>query len=84
MDVGFIICGETAEAAGDGTRSVPTTQMFESLQTGLRSALKTLSGKAKLTEANMREGLALVQQSLLEADVSYEVAKDFVARVADR
>jgi len=44
---------------------------------GLRSALKTLSGKAKLTEANMREGLALVQQSLLEADVSYDVAKDF-------
>jgi signal recognition particle subunit SRP54 len=57
--------------------------MFESLQTGLRSALKTLSGKAKLTEANMREGLALVQQSLLEADVSYEVAKDFVARVSE-
>src|SRR5262245_7730865 len=57
--------------------------MFESLQTGLRSALKTLSGKAKLTEANMREGLALVQQSLLEADVSYELAKDFVARVSE-
>src|SRR6187431_1285605 len=57
--------------------------MFESLQTGLRSALKTLQGKAKLTEANMREGLALVEQSLLEADVSYSVAKDFVARVSE-
>src|SRR4029078_5432054 len=29
------------------------------------------------------EGLALVEQSLLEADVSYEVAKDFVARIAE-
>jgi signal recognition particle subunit SRP54 len=58
--------------------------MFESLQTGLRSALKTLQGKARLSEANMREGLSLVEQSLLEADVSYEVAKDFVARVADQ
>src|SRR6188508_3596731 len=58
--------------------------MFESLQTGLRSALKTLQGKAKLSESNMREGLALVEQSLLEADVSYSVAKDFVARVADK
>ena len=58
--------------------------MFESLQTGLRSALKTLSGKAKLSEANMREGLSLVQQSLLEADVSYEVAKDFVDRIAEQ
>jgi signal recognition particle subunit SRP54 len=58
--------------------------MFESLQTGLRSALKTLQGKAKLSEANMREGLALVEQSLLEADVSYSVAKDFVARVSEK
>lgn len=58
--------------------------MFESLQTGLRSALKTLQGKARLSEANMREGLALVEQSLLEADVSYEVAKDFVARVSEK
>jgi signal recognition particle subunit SRP54 len=58
--------------------------MFESLQTGLRSALKTLQGKAKLSEANMREGLALVEQSLLEADVSYQVAKDFVSRVSEQ
>src|SRR5262245_51597872 len=58
--------------------------MFESLQTGLRSALKTLQGKARLSEANMREGLALVEQSLLEADVSYSVAQDFVARVGEK
>src|SRR5437762_3415461 len=58
--------------------------MFETLQTSLRSALKTLQGKARLSEANMREGLALVEQSLLEADVSYSVAKDFVGRVADK
>jgi len=58
--------------------------MFESLQTGLRSALKTLQGKARLSEANMREGLALVEQSLLEADVSYSVAKDFVASISEK
>jgi signal recognition particle subunit SRP54 len=58
--------------------------MFESLQTGLRSALKTLQGKAKLSEANMRDGLALVEQSLLEADVSYSVAKDFIRRVSEK
>jgi signal recognition particle subunit SRP54 len=58
--------------------------MFESLQDGLRSALKTLQGKARLSEANMRDGLALVEQSLLEADVSYSVAKDFVSRIADK
>lgn len=58
--------------------------MFESLQTGLRSALKTLQGKAKLSEANMRDGLSLVEQALLEADVSYDVAHDFIRRVSDQ
>lgn len=57
--------------------------MFESLQEGLSSALRTLSGKARLTEANMREGLALVQKSLLEADVSFQVVKDFMSRVTE-
>ncbi|MCU0877530.1 MAG: signal recognition particle protein [Pirellulaceae bacterium] len=58
--------------------------MFESLQTGLRSALKSLQGKAKLTEANMREGLKAVEQALLEADVSYSVAQDFIEHVAQK
>jgi signal recognition particle subunit SRP54 len=56
--------------------------MFESLQEGLGSALRTLTGKAKLTEANMRDGLSLVQQALLEADVSYPVVQDFMGRVS--
>ncbi len=58
--------------------------MFESLQQGLSSAFKTLTGQAKLTESNMREGLRLVEQALLEADVSFRVAKDFTARVAEQ
>jgi signal recognition particle subunit SRP54 len=58
--------------------------MFESLQDGLSSALRTLSGKARLTEANMRDGLRLVQQSLLEADVSFPVAKQFMDRVSEQ
>ena len=56
--------------AGQGVFG-PCAIMFESLQNGLTSALKTLQGKARLTEANMRDGLTLVEQSLLEADVSY-------------
>lgn len=58
--------------------------MFETLQDGIRSALKTLRGKGKLTEANMREGLALVEQSMLEADVSYEVVQDFMSRLTEK
>ena len=44
--------------------------MFESLNDGLTAAFKTLRGKGKLTEANMRDGLGLVERSLLEADFS--------------
>jgi signal recognition particle subunit SRP54 len=58
--------------------------MFESLQENMLSALRTLRGRGKLTEANMREGLALVQRALLEADVSVSVAKDFTARVGQQ
>ena len=57
--------------------------MFESIQEGLTGALRTLRGKGRLTEANMREGLRLVQQALLEADVSFSVVKDFMGRVSD-
>ncbi len=56
--------------------------MFESLQQGLLSAIRTLRGRGKLSEANMREGLRLVEQALLEADVSYSVVKDFIQRVS--
>ena len=58
--------------------------MFESLQDGLKSAFKSLRGKGKLTEGNMRDGLKLVEQSLLDADVSFSVVKDFMGRVSEK
>lgn len=58
--------------------------MFESLQDGLKSAFKSLRGKGKLTEANMRDGLQLVEQSMIEADVSFDVVRSFMARVTDK
>ncbi len=58
--------------------------MFESLSGNLTSALRTLRGRGKLTEANMREGLQLVQHALLEADVSFSVVKDFMGRVTEQ
>lgn len=58
--------------------------MFDSLQEGLQSALKSLRGKGKLTETNMRDGLRLVEQSLIEADVSYSVVQDFMSHVSEQ
>lgn len=59
-------------------------RMFESLQDGLGSAFKTLRGKGKLSESNMRDGLKLVERSLLEADVSYEVVRTFMKNVTEQ
>ncbi len=58
--------------------------MFEALQDGLGSALKSLRGQGKLSESNMRDGLNLVEKSLLEADVSFQVVRDFMQRVSDQ
>jgi signal recognition particle subunit SRP54 len=57
--------------------------MFESLQEGLQSAFKSLRGKGKLTESNMREGLQMVEQAMLEADVSYSVVQEFMSHVTE-
>ena len=58
--------------------------MFESLSEGLQSAFKSLSGKGKLSEGNMRDGLDIVQKAMLEADVSYSVVQDFMSHVSER
>lgn len=58
--------------------------MFDSLQNGLRGAFKSLAGQGKLTESNMRDGLKLVEQALLEADVSYSVVQEFMERVTQQ
>ncbi len=58
--------------------------MFDSLQDGLKGAFKSLRGKGKLTESNMRDGLKLVETSLLEADVSIDVIRAFMDRVTEQ
>jgi signal recognition particle subunit SRP54 len=58
--------------------------MFEGLRNGLAEALRKLSGRGRLTEANIRDGLREVRRVLLEADVHYDVVGDFIARVTER
>lgn len=57
--------------------------MFEGLSKSLQQAFKSISGKGKLTESNMRDGLRLIKESLLEADVSFQVVEDFMATVTE-
>src|SRR5476651_1719643 len=58
--------------------------MFEGITTGLRSALSMLGRGGKLTEANIRDGLAQVRKALLEADVHYDVATNFIKRCTEQ
>ncbi|MGI9456785.1 MAG: signal recognition particle protein [Aeoliella sp.] len=58
--------------------------MFEALQDGLSGALKSLRGQGKLSETNMRDGLKLVERSLLEADVNFDVVRHFMGNVSEK
>ena len=57
---------------------------FEGLTEKLQGALRKLSSKGKLTEQSVKEGMREVRMALLEADVNYAVAKDFIKKVTDR
>ena len=57
---------------------------FESLSEKLSATFKRLRSKGRLTEADIKEAMRDVRMALLEADVSYKVVKDFIARVSQR
>ena len=57
---------------------------FEGLSEKLNAVFKSLKGKGRLTEADVRNGMREVRLALLEADVSYKVVKDFVTQVTER
>ena len=55
--------------------------MFENLTERLERSFKILKGEGKITDINIAETLKDIRRALLEADVSYKVAKDFCDRV---
>ncbi len=58
--------------------------MFESLSDRLNLAVRTLTGKARLSEKNIDEVLGQVRTSLLEADVNFHVVRDLVKRLREK
>ena len=55
--------------------------MFDSLSSKLQNAFRNLRGLGKISEANASEALREVRLALLEADVNFKVARDFIERV---
>jgi signal recognition particle subunit SRP54 len=58
--------------------------MFENLQDRLQDVFQNLSGRGKLSEADVDAALRQVRLALLEADVNFKVVKDFIGRVRER
>ena len=55
--------------------------MFDNLTDKLQGVLKKLRGQAVLTESNITDAMGDVRLALMEADVNYEIAKDFVESI---
>jgi signal recognition particle subunit SRP54 len=58
--------------------------MFESLSDKLKRTLKNLRGEGVLTKEHVDAALREIRLALLEADVNYKVAKDFIASVKEK
>jgi len=58
--------------------------VFDTLSDRLRATLANLTGRGRVSEADVDTALREIRLSLLEADVNFKVVKDFVARVRER
>ena len=58
--------------------------IFESLSERLQETFRRLRGRGRLTEKDVDEALREIKLALLEADVSFKVVKDFIAKVRER
>lgn len=58
--------------------------MFQSLQDKLDNALHTLKGHGQISEINVAETIKEIRRALVDADVSYKVAKDFTSTVKEK
>jgi len=58
--------------------------MFEGLNERLDKSFKILKGQGRISEINVAESIKEIRKALIEADVSYKIAKDFTARVKEK
>jgi signal recognition particle subunit SRP54 len=58
--------------------------VFDTLSDRLRATLGTLTGRGRISEADVDTAMREVRLALLEADVNFKVVKDFVARVREQ
>jgi signal recognition particle subunit SRP54 len=71
--------------AGAGSNNSANIRgMFDNLSSRLSEAARSLSGKGRITESNIKDTLRQVRLALLEADVALPVVKSFIDRIRER
>jgi signal recognition particle subunit SRP54 len=58
--------------------------MFEGLSDRLEKSFKILKGQGRISEINVAESVKEIRKALIEADVSYKIAKDFTSQVKEK
>ena len=58
--------------------------MFEYMGDRISNAIKNIKGMGKITEENISDAMREIRMALLEADVNYEVVKEFVRNVKEK
>lgn len=58
--------------------------MFEDLSSKLDKAVQSIKGEAKITDVNIAETVREIRRALLDADVNYDVAREFTDRIKER
>ncbi len=58
--------------------------MFEYMGDRLSKAIKNIRGMGRITEENINEAMREIRMALLEADVNYQVVKEFIAKVKEK
>ena len=58
--------------------------MFEDLSLKIENALKKVRGQGRLSEKNISDSLREIRRILLDADVNYKVAKEFIDKVSEK
>ena len=58
--------------------------MFDTLSIKLQNAFKNLRGLGRISESNIADSLREVRMALLDADVNFKIARDFIERVKEK
>ena len=74
----------TEDACQHGGRYSTLETMFDSLSTKLQTIFRDLRGLGRLSDSNIADALREVRMALLDADVNFKVARDFVERVRQK